>query len=104
MAADGNSGLPKGHVIAWKADHQLNLKFARELAARMQWPEIPEIEIVEPSDEAEEDPDAELEKEQITRSDKPPGMRKKRMYDEAAGPKMTYGEDPADWESSNKQY
>jgi len=32
LAAGGNSGLPRGHVVAWQADHALAARFVRELA------------------------------------------------------------------------
>jgi hypothetical protein len=32
LGVDGNGGLPVGHVLAYKAGHQLHVKFARALA------------------------------------------------------------------------
>jgi len=32
LGVDGNGGLPVGHVLAYKAGHQLHVKFAKKLA------------------------------------------------------------------------
>lgn len=33
MADKGQAGLPLGHVIAYKADHEMHIEFARKLKA-----------------------------------------------------------------------
>lgn len=33
MADKGHAGLPLGHVIAYKADHEMHIEFARQLKA-----------------------------------------------------------------------
>lgn len=38
LASEGNSGMPTGHVMAFKADHKLHLKFLRALADKIQHP------------------------------------------------------------------
>ena len=33
MADKGHAGLPLGHVIAYKADHEMHIEFAKKLKA-----------------------------------------------------------------------
>lgn len=42
LATDGGSGLPTGHVMAFKADHKLQLRFVRAMADKIQRPEAQE--------------------------------------------------------------
>ena len=35
LAGDGHAGLPCGHIVAYKADHDLQVRFARELQSRL---------------------------------------------------------------------
>lgn len=44
----GQGGLPQGHVIAYKADHALQVEFVRKLAASQAWEMVP-WETVEPA-------------------------------------------------------
>ena len=35
LAKDGNAGMPRGHVVAYKANHALHIKFLKELSKIM---------------------------------------------------------------------
>ena len=35
IAQDGNAALPLGHIVAYKAGHNLHLKFAKQLVKRL---------------------------------------------------------------------
>lgn len=35
LAKNGNAGMPRGHVVAYKANHALHIKFLRELSKIM---------------------------------------------------------------------